>query len=94
MRKHLNYEDETVFPYIRALINGGHCGNIKLICWQAARQVSKACELKNILIKYYPANSSNDLNSVLFDIFLPNKTCHIIIEDNLLVPMITEWKIS
>ena len=47
-------------------------------------------ELKNILIKYYPAESSNELNSVLFDIFTCEEdlASHNYIEDALFIPAI------
>ena len=96
VRKHLNYEDETVFPYIHALINGEPLPEYKIDIFskQHDQVEAKLTELKNILIKYYPANSSNDLNSVLFDIFSCEQdlASHNLIEDNLLVPMITEWE--
>ena len=46
--------------------------------------------LKNILIKYYPASSSNELNSVLFDIFTCEQdlASHNYIEDYLFIPVI------
>lgn len=96
VRKHLHYEDETVFPYIRALISGEPLPeyNIDIFSKQHDQVEAKLTELKNILIKYYPANNSNDLNSVLFDIFSCEQdlASHNLIEDNLLVPMITEWE--
>ena len=47
-------------------------------------------ELKNILIKYNPASSSNELNSVLFDIFTCEQdlASHNYIEDYLFIPVI------
>ena len=49
---------------------------------------AKLTELKNILIKYYPASSSNELNSVLFDIFTCEQdlASHNYIEDYLFIP--------
>ena len=51
---------------------------------------AKLGELKNILIKYYPAESSNELNSVLFDIFTCEEdlASHNYIEDALFIPAI------
>ena len=51
---------------------------------------AKLTELKNILIKYYPASSSNELNSVLFDIFTCEQdlASHNYIEDYLFIPVI------
>ena len=49
-----------------------------------------ANSVKNILIKYYPASSSNELNSVLFDIFTCEQdlASHNYIEDYLFIPVI------
>ena len=51
---------------------------------------ARLTELKNILIKYYPARGSNELNSVLFDIFTcaEDLASHNRIEDSLLVPLV------
>ena len=51
---------------------------------------AKLTEMKNILIKYYPASSSNELNSVLFDIFTCEQdlASHNYIEDYLFIPVI------
>ena len=51
---------------------------------------AKLSELKYILIKYYPAGSSNELNSVLFDIFTCEQdlASHNYIEDYLFIPVI------
>ncbi|MDE7133861.1 MAG: hypothetical protein K2N86_01085, partial [Rikenellaceae bacterium] len=52
----------------------------------------KLTELKNILIKYYPGDSSNELNGVLFDIFACEQdlASHNMVEDVLFVPAVTE----
>ena len=46
--------------------------------------------IKNILIKYYPAESSNELNSVLFDIFTCEEdlASHNYIENTLFIPAV------
>ena len=50
--------------------------------------------MKNILKKYYPASSSNELNSVLFDIFTCEQdlASHNYIEDYLFIPVIQTLK--
>ncbi len=92
VKKHMSYEEKNVFPYVEKLIMGERDNNynIKIFSKQHDQIESKLSELKNIIIKYYVAKSSNELNSVLFDIF----TCaedllsHNNIEDNLFVPTI------
>ena len=94
VRKHMLYEEEKVFPYVRALLEGtpksGY--NIGIFRKQHDQVEAKLTELKNILIKYYPAQSSNELNGVLFDIFSCEKdlASHNYIEDHLFVPAIAE----
>ena len=90
----MHYEDETVFPYVRALLKGRKPKkySIDVFRKQHDQVEAKLTELKNIIIKYYPASSSNELNSVLFDIFSceHDLASHNHIEDHLFVPVITE----
>ena len=90
----MRYEERTVFPYVTALLNGVHPGEYSIAVFRKRHdQVeAKLTELKNILIKYYPATSSNELNSVLFDIFTCEQdlASHNYIEDYLFVPAIQE----
>ena len=53
-------------------------------------QVLKLRELKNIIIKYYPSGSSNELNGVLFDIFNCEHelASHNAVEDELFIPAV------
>ena len=88
-------EDEVVFPYVRSLVRGETGNgkyNIGIFSKQHDQVESRLAELKNIIIKYYPASGSNELNSVLFDIFAceTDLASHNRIEDNLFVPLIAE----
>ena len=74
VHKHMMYEEETVFPYVRQLLTG-ECPagyDIETFHRQHDQIEAKLTELKNILIKYYPASEScgKEMNGVLFDIFL------------------------
>ena len=94
VRKHMMYEEDTVFPYVRLLLSGevdAHY-NISVFQKQHNQVEAKLTELKNIIIKYYPAGGSNELNSVLFDIFscAQDLASHNYIEDHLFIPVITE----
>ena len=64
--------------------------SIEVFSKQHDQVEAKLGELKNILIKYYPAESSNELNSVLFDIFTCEEdlASHNYIEDALFIPAI------
>lgn len=96
VRKHMMYEEENVFPYVKKLITGEDTGgySIEIFRKQHDQIETKLTELKNILIKYYPAKDSNALNSTLFDIF----TCesdlaqHNHVENTLFVPLIKKME--
>lgn len=93
VRKHMEYEDITVFKYAESLLNGTPADNYQIGTYSKHHdQVGETLtELKNILIKYCPAQSNaNMLNLALIDIY----TCeeglewHSKIEDYLFVPAI------
>ena len=94
VHKHMKYEEKTVFPYVRSLLKGEKKGkyNIGIFRKQHDQVEAKLTEFKHILIKYYPAKSTNEINSVLFDIFNCEKdlASHNSIEDSLFVPAILE----
>ena len=85
-------EESTVFPYVNSLLAGVKPDMYSIAIFRKRHdQVeAKLTELKNILIKYYPASSSNELNSVLFDIFTCEQdlASHNYIEDYLFIPVI------
>ncbi|MDD2538956.1 MAG: hemerythrin domain-containing protein [Bacteroidales bacterium] len=95
---HMAYEEDTVFPYVRSLLSGTKQGDysIRTFCRQHDNIESKLSELKNILIKYYPTGKADELNSVLFDIFVcaQDLASHNFIEDNLFVPMISQLELN
>ena len=92
VRKHMMYEEKTVFPYVRSLVAGDGRGeyNIGIFRGRHDQVEVRLTEFKNILIKYYPAPSGNELGSVLFDIFNCEEdlASHNRIEDRLFVPAI------
>ncbi len=95
IQKHMVYENQYVFPYIQALLqNQKPEYDLDVTVKQHSAEnenniASKLTELKNLIVKYYPSDTANNLlNSALYDIFLIEKeiTTHCAIEDNLLVP--------
>jgi len=92
VRKHMMYEEETVFPYVRALLAGEHPKNYAIDVFGSHHdQVEERLrEFKNILIKYYPVKSTNEINSVLFDIFNceHDLASHNGVEDLLFIPAV------
>ncbi len=92
VRKHMMYEEKTVFPYVRSLVAGDYKGNYNIGIFRGRHDQVEArlTEFKNILIKYYPSSGSNELNGVLFDIFNCENdlASHNLVEDKLFVPVI------
>lgn len=95
VRKHMEYENKKVFTYVRGLLNGERSAqyNIGVFARHHDQVNAKLTELKNIIIKYYPANGDNQLlNATLFDIFSCEEdlASHNRVEDYLFVPAIME----
>ena len=92
--KHMKYEEETVFPYVRSLIEGDKRVDYSIDIFQKQHDQVEArlSEFKNIIIKYYPSKSTNEINNVLFDIFNCEQdlASHNAVEDYLFVPAIME----
>lgn len=95
VRKHMEYENQKVFSYVENLLNGTHPKgyNIGVFARRHNQINAKLTELKNIIIKYYPAGVDNQLlNATLFDIFSCEEdlASHNRVEDFLFVPAIME----
>ena len=90
--KHMTYEEKKVFPYVRNLLAGKTDSNYKISIFAKQHDdiEMKITDLKNILIKYYPGEGGNILNSVLFDIFATEQdlAAHNSVEDHIFVPAI------
>lgn len=94
VRKHMAYEEKTVFPYARKLSEGIRDDHysIKVFSKRHDQIELKITELKNLLIKYYPAPSGYELNNVLHDIFTSEAdlAAHNLIEDKIFTPYMME----
>ncbi len=93
VKKHMEYEDKTVFPYVMELLSGIKHKNYQISIFEEHHSDvdSKLAELKNILVKYYPAKGINYmLNDVLFDLLWCEKdlAAHNQVEDFFFVPVI------
>lgn len=93
VRKHMDYEDMNVFTYVENLMEGrdtqGYC--ISQFARKHDQIDARLTELKNIIIKYYPAQGNNHLlNAALFDIFSCEQdlASHCRVEDYLFVPAV------
>ncbi len=94
VRSHLEYEERTLFPYVRALLAGradkGY--SIEKFASQHNQIADRLTELKKILIQYYPSADSYEINGVLFDLFTCEEdlAMHNFVEDQLFVPVVKE----
>lgn len=92
VEEHMTYEEQIVFPYVRMLLSGTkpHDYSIEVFRRQHDRVEALLTEFKNILIKYYPSASTNELNSLMFDIFdcEQDLASHNAVEDLLFVPAV------
>ncbi len=92
VEKHMRHEDKSVFKYVDALLSGDvNCKfNVEMFDDYHENREQKLTELKNIIIKYYPTETTNELTSVLFDIFNCERhlALHCSIEDYLFMPTI------
>ncbi|HIY47215.1 MAG TPA: helix-turn-helix transcriptional regulator [Candidatus Alistipes faecigallinarum] len=92
VQRHMDYEEQTVFPYVEGLLEGCASDSYSIDDFRRRHdQVDvKLRELKNIIIKYYPSGSTNELNGVLFDIFTCEEelASHNAVEDDLFIPAV------
>ncbi len=93
VRKHMDYEERTVFKYVDDLLNGCAPKNYQISTFSKHHdQVGeKLTELKNIIIKYCPVSvNENLLNAALFDIYdcEAGLESHCKVEDYIFVPAI------
>lgn len=98
VRKHMMYEESTLFPYINSMIKGevDNKYSIEVYSKHHDKIETKLTEFKNIIIKYYPTKTTNELSSVLCDIFSCENDLafHNNIEDFLLVPTMREFELK
>lgn len=89
---HMAYEEEIVFPYVRGLLEGARQDGYRIeVFRQHHDQVETLLtEFKNILIQFYPSDSTNEINGVLFDIFNCENdlASHNAVEDMLFIPTV------
>jgi regulator of cell morphogenesis and NO signaling len=93
IKKHMLNEDKKVFPYVKSLLGTQHKDKYPVGFSKQHEQIeTRLTEFKNILIKYYPAQSTNEINSVLFDIFNCEKdlASHNAVEEYLFLPAIED----
>lgn len=93
VRKHMEYEEKTVFKYVDDLLQEKAQKNYQISTFSKHHESisEKLTDLKNIIIKYCPSKANNNLlNAALFDIFACEEALdsHCKVEDYLFVPAI------
>ena len=99
VQKHLDYEENTVFPYIMSLgedkKNIANKFRIKDFEENHSNIEEKLHDLKNIVIKYLPENASQlSRINVLNEIFKIENDLnkHSIIENKILIPLVSKYE--
>jgi regulator of cell morphogenesis and NO signaling len=94
IRRHMKYEQKTLFPYVQSLIDGQPANdyNVETFSKHHGATDKKLRELKLLIIKYLPQDGlhNNQLTATLHDIY-ENEVWlrqHALVEDHIFVPAI------
>ena len=94
IRRHMQYEQKTLFPYVQQLIDGEPANdyNVETFSKHHGAADKKLHELKLLIIKYLPQDGlhNNQLTATLHDIY-ENEVWlrqHAMVEDHIFVPAI------
>jgi len=94
IRRHMKYEQKTLFPYVQSLIEGRPANDYDVDTFSKHHSAAdkKLRELKLLIIKYLPQDGqhNNQLTATLHDIY-ENEVWlrqHAQVEDNIFVPAI------
>ena len=95
VKNHFDYEEEVVFPYIRALMSGQRHQSYSIDQFEDNHSnIDETLnDLKNIVMKYLPDTCDTVLrNQVLYRMYRLGEDLlkHTLIEDNVLIPMINK----
>ena len=94
IKKHMMYEEKSLFPYVEALLAGKAVGdyNIETFSKHHYQTDKKLTELKNVIIKYMPGDQqhNNKLTATLYGIYNHEEwlRLHTLVEDKIFVPAI------
>ena len=92
---HFAYEEETVFPYIDALLDGRCSDDFSIDRFEDNHSDidEKLNDMKSLIIKYLPEERRSERrNDTLFEIyrFEEDLARHTLIEDRLLIPLVSK----
>ena len=94
IRRHMKYEEKTLFPYVQSLIDGKPASDYTVETFSKHHEQTdkKLRELKLMIIKYLPADGlrNNQLTATLYDIYNNEEWLrqHAEVEDNIFTPAI------
>lgn len=94
LKSHMMHEEKTLFPYVEKLLEGQKANDalVEPFSRHHSQIDQKLKELKNIIIKYLPADglSNNKLMATLYDIYNSERwiSQHVEIEDKIFNPAI------
>ena len=94
IRRHMKYEEKTLFPYVQSLIDGHPMNdyNIETFSKHHEQTDRKLREVKLMIIKYLPADAhlNNKLTATLYDIYNNEEWLrqHAEVEDQIFAPAI------
>lgn len=92
VRKHMEAEDRTVFPYVENLVKGVLPGGFSIDRFASHHEhiAPKLKELKDIIVCYYPETGNDLLVSTLYDIMTCERDLHLhcMAEDRIFVPAV------
>ncbi|MBR1448535.1 MAG: helix-turn-helix transcriptional regulator [Prevotella sp.] len=94
IRRHMQYEQKTLFPYVKSLLEGRPMAdyNIETFSRHHGAADKKLRELKLLIIKYLPGDGlhNNKLTATLHDIYDNEEWLrqHAMVEDHIFVPAI------
>ena len=94
IRRHMKYEEKTLFPYVESLLDGRPMNdyNIETFSKHHEQTDKKLRELKLMIIKYLPSDShhNNQLMATLYDIYNNEEWLrqHAEVEDHIFTPAI------
>lgn len=100
IRKHMQYEEKNVFPYVSDLLEGKVNGDYDIETFSKHHdQIDvKLKELKNIIIKYLPSDPkhNNLLIATLYDIYNGEEWLrqHSDVEDDIFIPAIRKLELK
>lgn len=94
LRSHMEYEEKTMFPFVEKLLAGkvSNYSPVDTFSKHHSKSEHKLSELKNIIIKYLPADKlrNNKLSATLYDIYNIERWLylHVQVEEEIFIPAI------